>query len=770
MITPNFTQSQSLPLTHTVPGDGPLSAKVVVLGTAPTWDNITSGRPYTHYAGRLLFDQFRNAGIPRSQIRTELICEELPPQGKYYLMDRALRARWEANCLERLRALKPTVIVALGEEPLRLLTDRKSIDKWHLSILPTNIGPKCVPLYSPERIVKVFKDIPFLTFGAQRVFEESSFEEIKRTERKFIIEPTYAEMLAYLKRLRDAEWLSVDIETGRGQITCVGLGAEPTEAICLPTLPDKYGGTDFYRLWREIDKTLNGPSKKVMQNGIYDTSYFSKYGVRVRNFAHDTMVAQKCLHPELPMGLDTVARLYTREPYWKDEGKDWGRRQDVRQLYTYNCKDVTVTLEAAHAQRTDLVRRGLLPLYDNFLMKMTAPVAEMSWRGLPVNLTEKERLRAAAEEKLTALKESLDLESQRLLNAPTNPNSPLQVKKLIRATGLRLPTRRGVETTDKESLLKLRLARPDIPSLDMLLKVRKEQKKLSSYLSFSPDADARMRYTLSLHGTESGRMSCYKDPWDNGMNAQTIPFGLKTMFEAQPGKLLIEVDLRQAESRFVAYDAPEPELIRMFEDNTDIHRFVASQPELFNCRSEEVTKEQRQLGKKAGHAAHYGMMAKRLAIICLTEMELDISEAKAERMLFGYHRTFPGIRSWQRKIEEEICATKMLKTPFGRERIFYDRIGPDLFREAYAYRPQSTVTDIVNHLILHLFGKAPLLLQVHDSVLLEIDERCLDEVLGLVKDQDSWNPKLKLVGGELRIPIEIKVGRNWGRLEEVFVG
>ena len=45
------------------------------------------------------------------------------------------------------------------------------------------------------------------------------------------------------------------------------------------------------------------------------------------------MLAQKFLHPELPMGLATIARLYTYEPYWKDDAKDWGANQNPEQLW-----------------------------------------------------------------------------------------------------------------------------------------------------------------------------------------------------------------------------------------------------------------------------------------------------------------------------------------------------------------------------------------------------------------------------------------------------
>ena len=64
----------------------------------------------------------------------------------------------------------------------------------------------------------------------------------------------------------------------------------------------------------------------------------------------------------------------------------------------------------------------------------------------------------------------------------------------------------------------------------------------------------------------------------------------------------------------------------------------------------------------------------------------------------------------------------------------------------------------------------PLLLQIHDALLLEVREDCVSDALTRIRDQDAWNPRLRLTGGEIRIPIEVKLGQSWGRMEEVFVG
>lgn len=759
-------------LPREVRGEGPEDARIVLLAESPSYEEFTAKRPFQNFASKMLLQQFLQAGILRSQMRLEYVCEQVVPNRHFTTLPPATQIAWKADALQRVKALKPNVIVPLGDIALSVVTPHTSSDKYHLSIIPSLVGPKCIPLLWPERILRNFKEIFFLTFGATRIAEESKFPEIINTQRQFTIRPTLLESLATLKKLEHSEWLSVDIETCAGQITCIGFAATPTAAISIPTLQRDYSSPEeFFELWTAIAKVLAAPSKKVGQNFNYDMTYLAKYGIRVRNFFHDTMIANKFLHPESTMGLDTVARLYTKEPYWKDEAKNWSARQNAEDLYYYNCKDAAVTLEAAFAQRLELERRGHTELFKKRCMDLTSAVSEMCWRGLPVNETERLRLRTETEKTVEELQKQLDVATTPLMGGPINPRSPTQIKNLLKVAGMKIPMKMGKESSDRESLMRLRLKHPESPILTPLVQLSAEQKKLSSYLNFAYDPDGCMRYSLMLLGTETNRMACYTDPWDRGINAQTIPSGLKSMFEMPDAdELFVEVDLRQADARVVAWDGPEPTLMKMFQDGADIHRYVASQPELFNCTSAQVTKQQRQLGKKTGHAANYGMKGPTLSTQCLKEMDLVVPPHKAEQMLAGYHRTFPGIRRWQKRIQEEVLRQRYLTTPMGRMRQFYERPGDDLFKEAYAYRPQSTVADVINCLILHMRGHAKLLLQVHDSALLRVRSAHLKGVLARICDQDAWNPRLKLPGGELRIPIEIKVGRNWSKMEEVFSG
>lgn len=514
-----------------IEGDGPTNARILVITDSPSYNDKAARRPLSDGYGKLLFNQFLKAGITRSSVRVESICERVCPGKKFFLLDSVEQNYWREDCLNRIKNFNPTVIVPLGEEALRLVTDKTSISKWHLSILPGIRGIKTIPLLSPDYIMKFYKEIPFLTFGALRVTEESKFAELKYVERDFRIVQSVEEAIGVLKSLESVEFLSTDIETAAGQITCLGLSSDPKQAFCIPTNPKDYSPEAFHRLFLAIDSCLQAPSKKVGQNNLYDQTYLSAYGIRLRNFFHDTMACQKFLHPELPMGLDTIARINTREPYWKDEGKDWGARQDINSLYYYNCKDASVTLEAAFAQRVDLEKRGLKHLfYDELVMPLMPMVTEMCWTGLPIDIEEKNRLTVETEKEILEHVTILNSESIRIIGKEINSRSPIQVKELLKTSGYRLPEKRGKESSDKESLLKLRLKDPTSKILTALIKLSELNKRLSSYLNYDFYPDNRLRYMLYNCSTETGRWSGGLDPWDKGINVQTVPSEVKSQF------------------------------------------------------------------------------------------------------------------------------------------------------------------------------------------------------------------------------------------------
>lgn len=701
---------------------------------------------------------------------------------------------------DMLHSLEALVFIAMGEQSLRLLTGRRGIDKWQLSpldTLPEFRCRKCIPTFDMTRIQKQYELGLYQELALRRALAESKTTTYERTPERFLLNPSVEETLAVLDFLLTQPTLAVDVETGYGQINTVGFAWSPSDAIAINVLPARLEDHGYYRLWQAIARVLEGPSLKVFQNFIYDTSYFSAYGIRVSHTFHDTMWAQKFLYPELDMNLGNVGRMYTNRPYWKDDGKveheegkkkDWGNVRDWTKHYLYNCRDTTGTFEGHLSQRVDLKGRGLLQTFDGYVMRLADPILEMCSNGMPLDLTVREALKRETESKIKGLTEKLHTEVGRELN----PRSPKQVMGYLKEQGIALPKKYDKakgnyrESADASSIKKIRLKYPDLKPLGTLADIRSLDKALGSYINFEVKAgEELLRYSLNGTGTETLRFAGNKDPWDRGFNIQTIPreggdVSIKSMFVAPPGQSFVEVDLRQAESRFVAYDSADATLIDMLESGADVHSYVANEIlrqlgyDVSAMSKEEFKSTWRQLGKKSSHGFNYNMKASVFIETVFNEMDVVLSRKDAEVIREVYFKLFPGIPKWHEWIRGELQSHRKLTAPSGWERYFYGRLGDDMFKEAYAWRPQHTIPWITNHLMFHLRderrrGNCDLrvLVQVHDALYLLVPDEGVECVAKICLDHRAWHPEVVLKGGKLVIPVEIKQGKIVSELKEV---
>lgn len=250
-----------------------------------------------------------------------------------------------------------------------------------------------------------------------------------------------------------------------------------------------------------------------------------------------------------------------------------------------------------------------------------------------------------------------------------------------------------------------------------------------------------------------------------------------------PEHILYEFDLNQAEARIVAYIAPEPLMIRVFERGDDIHKLTASW--IFNKPPEEISDipgscnlaggkySERYLGKKSNHAFNYKLGYKSFAL------ELEITEREAKRIRDIYFRAYPGVSNYHRWIINELSKTRSLTNLFGLTRKFAGYWGDDLFRIGYSYIPQSSVPQIINDWGIvyiwenqDIFRPIKLISQVHDSLVHQISLNIpIDEhikMLKLIKKNLEQPLHWQATGNDFIIPVELKMStKNWASIKKV---
>ena len=338
------------------------------------------------------------------------------------------------------------------------------------------------------------------------------------------------------------------------------------------------------------------------------------------------------------------------------------------------------------------------------------------------------------------------------------------------------------------------------PFVTLILAIRDYDKKLQ-VLRSQLDPDGRMRCSYNVVGTENGRWSSSENAFGRGTNLQNISPTMRRMFCADDGWRMVSTDLEQAESRLVAglvWQATGDDGYWNACLSGDLHTTVCQMawPELSWTGDDKLDKElaertypglkysYRDVAKRIGHGSNYRGTAYGIA------MQVGIPVRVVEDFQRRYFTAFPGIQLWHQLLITELQLQNYLDTPLGRRRWFFSRVTDDsTIREAIAYKPQSTIGELLNLALLRVwirslpdhvrtkhFPSSPplpcalqLLLQNHDAfgfqipmsadlspILAEVKKE-LEIPIPIVRTHEDGTTEVR----HLVIPGEFVTGWNW---------
>ena len=349
-------------------------------------------------------------------------------------------------------------------------------------------------------------------------------------------------------------------------------------------------------------------------------------------------------------------------------------------------------------------------------------------------------------------------------------NSPIQLSKVL-FEDLNLPTK-GIKKTSRgfstgaSELEKLEGAHPVI---ELIKDYREDSKLLSTYVLPLPDlveGDGRIHTTFTQDVTATGRLSSVNP------NLQNIPVRsedgkrIRTGFVAREGRTLVSADYAQFELRLAAVLAGDEKLIKAFAENVDIHTKTAA--EVFNIPMEQVTKSQRRAAKIINFGVMYGMSPKGLSDAA------DMSFVEAKQFIDDYFKVRQPIKNYLDRTLEQARNLGYVETFFGRKRPTPDVKSANYIVRTAAERAaqnmpiQGTEADLMKRAMIQVdkmlstkfMGRADLVLQIHDSLIIECDNEVRDEIAkGLVEIMEGVAPELPI-----RLKADVSVGENWGEL------
>lgn len=790
---------------------GAYGGPICVMGEAPGEDEERECLPFVGYSGKELTRMCSDAALPDSKVWFTNPYKVRPPENDLdRLKERGIPLEFfHDQFFEELRETKPTIIVAAGATPLGLLcpftiekrTGTAAIGKWRGSLLTSPALPwphYVVPMHHPAFILREYTERQVGVFCLARAKEEFDFFAANNglqplPQRELIVTPSFQTVVEFLTEcMASPDPISIDIEMlARKFPYTISLAVSPWRAIsfCLWDYPGEQG----VRVWRLLDAIL-WSKRQIGQNYIpFDCCWLEVLGFRPNiDLTSDTMVRHHVLWPEFEHRLQFQTMQYTREPYYKDEGKTWKLREGKEKLMRYNAKDTTTTYEVWLEQEKELDERPHLRKFlDEYEMRLAHKFHFIEKRGVLTDKVGMDTLRDYIDKRLD--KECADITAK--IGKPVatdktsaavkaielgvldviNLNSPPQVLDMLKARGLKMKRKRdtGKETTAEAQLQQI-FAETGDDVIKGVLAVRELSKMRGTYVN-AKLADNVLYCSYVVTGTVTGRRSSRKNFLGLGTNHQNQPkhSDLAKKFRecliARPGKIFVYADQAQAEDYMVqgiiADVSGDRRGLDELESGVDRHRKLASF--IFAKPAEECGKDtpERFLGKKTRHAGHYGMQGPKMSL-ALAQEGFSIPSEMCDYFLTKFHEAEPSIRNvFQKWIEQQLITKRMLRTPLGRERYFlglrpYSN-NSDIFRDAYSWIPQSTVGDNTGLAILWLEDNSPglVIMDTHDAATLEVDDNDTTILNAVALLQKAFDREIVFPNGlRIKIPVEIEIG------------
>ncbi len=583
----------------------------------------------------------------------------------------------------------------------------------------------------------------------------------------------------WLDKLRKAKLVALDTETTSldyMEAELVGLSVAVAEgdaayipvAHAYPGAPDQLDRDyvlDALRDWLEDED-----SPKLGHHLKYDAHVFARYGIRLAGVRYDSMLESYVLNSVATRhDMDSVARHYLGvETIHYEDVAGKGAKQitfdqvALEQAAPYAAEDADITLRLHGKLWGELSAiEPLKDLYETIEQPLVPVLFAMEEAGV---LVDRAMLKKQSGE-LAKTMARLEKEAHEAAGGPFNLGSPKQLQQIL-FEELELPvvrkTPKGQPSTAEDVLAEL-AADYELPRI--ILDYRSVSKLKSTYTDKLPQqiSKATGRIHTSYHQAvaATGRLSS-TDP-----NLQNIPIRseagrrIRKAFVAPEGKLLLAADYSQIELRIMAHLSADPGLLEAFNEERDVHQATAA--EVFGVEVDEVTADQRRSAKAINFGLMYGMSAFGLA------KQLGTGRAEAQEYVDLYFERYPGVKTFMDSTRETAREQGYVETLFGR-RLYLPQINDrNAQRRQYAERSainapmQGTAADIIKRAMIDLHAwlgdsKAParMIMQVHDELVLEVDEDAVGEVREEVVARMQAAARL-----EVPLVVEAGSGRDW---------
>ncbi|MGF1612718.1 MAG: DNA polymerase I [Gammaproteobacteria bacterium] len=686
--------------------------------------------------------------------------------------------------LARLTAEAPNIKGKIGEIlrahlsqlPLaeKLLTIRNDLS---IDFKPVDLERRPPDVQTLRRL---YAELEFKTWLSELLTAgQTATEQQQNTAPRYetILDPYQLDQ--WLRRLEKADLFAIDTETTSldymtAEIVGLSFSIEPGHGAYVPV------GHDYLDAPKQLPRTQvlerfrplleSSEITKVGQNLKYDISVLARHGITLRGGRFDTMLESYVLDSTASRhDMDTLALKYLgyRTTRFEDiAGK--GPKQlsfdqiELQQAAPYAAEDADITLRLHQLLWPRLCEQpSLQRLFTDIEIPLVPVLSRIERNGVCVDAGLLEQQSRELAQRLA----QLEKEACAMAGEPFNLGSPKQIQYLL-FDKLKLPVRAktptGQPSTAESVLQDLAL---NYPLPQILLEHRSLSKLKSTYTDVLPtrihSVTGRVHTSYHQAVASTGRLSS-SEP-----NLQNIPVRtpegrrIRQAFIAAPGYRLLAADYSQIELRIMAHLSGDEGLKQAFAQGADIHRITAA--EVFGLPVSQVTEAQRRSAKAINFGLIYGMSAFGLG------RQLGIPREEAQNYVDLYFARYPGVKAYMDAIRQRARQQGYVETVFGR-RLHVPEIGSqNTQRRQYAERTainapmQGTAADIIKRAMVSLDRwieetsvDARMIMQVHDELVFEVADNCIDTAREAIVTHMTSAAKLSV-----ELVVDVGVGRNW---------
>lgn len=703
---------------------------------------------------------------------------------RYSSVDNLLNHLQELNTRQKESLTNHLQQVLLSRDLARINTDVP------IPVTFTELTPQP---WDKKQLTELFQDLEFRTLTSRLLKETqeplqkslfdvspeqstsviSSLSSIQDVQHQYHVvqdDHQVRELVAKLLELKEFcfDTETTGLQTREASLVGLSFSFGPREAYYVPVPKDYDETMALLDKFRPVFE--NSGIKKIGQNLKFDLQMLMNYQISVEGELFDTMIAHYLIQPDFRHNLDYLAEVYLNYKMVPIEaliGKKGSQQKNMRDveiavIKEYAGEDADISWQLYHLLNMELQNKGLRGLAETIEMPLVKVLAEMEYAGFRIS---RESLNAFSE----ILKENLQSLESKIFNLADfkfNINSPKQLGEVLferlKISDGAQKTKTKQYSTGEEVLVKLADKHPIV---NLILTYRADQKLLSTYVNALPELidskTGRIHTSFDQAYVSTGRLSS-RNP-----NLQNIPIRdergkeiRKAFIAADDKHVLLSADYSQIELRLMAHLSQDPDMIKAFTNNEDIH--VSTAAKIFKVPESEVTPGMRSSAKTANFGIIYGISSFGLS------QRLNISRTDASALIREYFESFPQVKAYMDNAIRLAKEKGYVETIMGRRRYLPDINSANAVVRGFAERNainapiQGSAADVIKLAMVNIQKRlrktstTRMILQVHDELIFDVKLEELDHIRELVKYEMEHAMQLSVP-----LTVDIGVGKNW---------